>query len=157
MTNISIKFSQGVMSQQQNWAIRATGQLLSLSTQLVMFIQYYGVGTRKLVHEYKTVCRSNFFGGTSLWCAAISCHITPSVDDPFDFYAHHLKFQYHQVEEETELQAPGLAGILELGPNSEPHGNNRSFPETCESARVPVKKIGSRDSIFGLVNSTYFF
>ena len=51
----------------------------------------------------------------------------------------------------------GLAGISGLGPNSEPRGNNHSFPETCERARVPVKKIGSRDSIFGLVNSTYFF
>ena len=51
----------------------------------------------------------------------------------------------------------GLAGISGLGPNSEPRGNNRSFPETRERNRVPVKKIGSRDSIFGLVNSTYFF
>ena len=50
----------------------------------------------------------------------------------------------------------GLAGISELGPNSEPCGNNWSFADTCERARVPVKKIGSRDSIFGLVNSTYF-
>ena len=50
----------------------------------------------------------------------------------------------------------GLAGISELGPNLEPRGNNRSFPETREHPRVPVKKIGSRDSIFGLVNSTYF-
>ena len=50
----------------------------------------------------------------------------------------------------------GLAGISGLGPNSEPLGNNRSFPETRERARAPVKKIGSRDSIFGLVNSTYF-
>ena len=48
-----------------------------------------------------------------------------------------------------------LAGISGLGPNSEPRGNNRSFPET--RARAPVKKIGSRDSIFGLVISTYFF
>ena len=38
-----------------------------------------------------------------------------------------------------------------------PRGNNRSFPETRERERVPVKKIGSRDSIFGLVNSTYSF
>ena len=38
-----------------------------------------------------------------------------------------------------------------------PRGNNRSFPETHERERVPVKKIGSRDSIFGLVNSTYSF
>ena len=51
----------------------------------------------------------------------------------------------------------GLAGISGLGPNSEPRGNNRSFPETRECARVPVKKIRSRDSILGLVNSTYFF
>ena len=51
----------------------------------------------------------------------------------------------------------GLAGISGLGPNSEPRGNNRSFPETRERNRVPVKKIGSRDSIFGLVNSTYHF
>ena len=51
----------------------------------------------------------------------------------------------------------GLAGISRLGPNSEPRGNNRSIPETRERARAPVKKIGSRDSIFGLVNSTYFF
>ena len=51
----------------------------------------------------------------------------------------------------------GLAGISRLGPNSEPRGNNRSFPETRERAHVPMKKIGSRDSIFGLVNSTYFF
>ena len=50
----------------------------------------------------------------------------------------------------------GPAGISRLGPNSEPRGNNRSFPETRERARAPVKKIGSRDSIFGLVNSTYF-
>ena len=50
-----------------------------------------------------------------------------------------------------------LAGISGLGPNSEPRGNNRSFPETRERACAPVKKIGSRDSIFGLVNSTYFF
>ena len=62
----------------------------------------------------------------------------------------------------AELPGPGrswimeLAGISGLGPNSEPHGNNRSFPETRERARAPVKKIGSRDSIFGLVNSTYF-
>ena len=51
----------------------------------------------------------------------------------------------------------GLATISGLGLNSEPRGNNRSFPETHERDRVPVKKIGSRDSIFGLVNSTYFF
>ena len=50
-----------------------------------------------------------------------------------------------------------LAGISELGPHSEPRGNNQSFPETGERAPVPVKKIGSRNSIFGLVNSTYFF
>ena len=37
----------------------------------------------------------------------------------------------------------GLAEISRLGPNSEPRGNNRSFPETRERARVPVKKIGS--------------
>ena len=48
----------------------------------------------------------------------------------------------------------GLAGILGLGLNSEPRGNNRSYPETRERARVPMKKIGSRDSYFGLVNST---
>ena len=41
--------------------------------------------------------------------------------------------------------------------DSEPRGNNRSFPGTRDRARVPVKKIGSRDSIFGLVNSTYLF
>ena len=51
----------------------------------------------------------------------------------------------------------GPAGISRLGPNSEPRGNNRSFSETRERARAPVKKIGSSDSIFGLVNSTYFF
>ena len=51
----------------------------------------------------------------------------------------------------------GLAGISGLGPNSEPRGNNRSFLETRERDRVPVKKIGSRDSIFGLINSTYSF
>ena len=51
----------------------------------------------------------------------------------------------------------GLAGISGLGPNSEPRGNNRSFPETREHDRVPVKKIRSRDSIFGLVNSTHSF
>ena len=51
----------------------------------------------------------------------------------------------------------GPAGISRLGPNSEPRGNNRSFPETRERDRVPVKKIGSLDSIFGLVNSKYFF
>ena len=50
-----------------------------------------------------------------------------------------------------------LAGISELGPNSEPRGNNRSFQETRKHACVPVKKIGSRDSILGLVNSTYSF
>ena len=60
-----------------------------------------------------------------------------------------------QVEAEAELR--GLTGISGLGPNSEPRGNNRSFPETRERDRVPVKKIGSRDSIFGLVNSTYSF
>ena len=49
----------------------------------------------------------------------------------------------------------GLAGISGLGPNSEPRGNNRSFPETRERTRVPMKKIGSRDSFFGLVNSSY--
>ena len=38
-----------------------------------------------------------------------------------------------------------------------PHGSNRSFLETHEHAQVPVKKIGSCDSIFGLVNSPYFF
>ena len=51
---------------------------------------------------------------------------------------------------------PGLAGISDSGPNLGPHGSNRSFPETHMHARVPVKKIGSCDSIFGLVNSTYF-
>ena len=51
----------------------------------------------------------------------------------------------------------GLAGISGLGPNSEPRGNNRPFPETRERAGLPVKKIGAHDSIFGLVNSTYFF
>ena len=51
----------------------------------------------------------------------------------------------------------GLAGISGLGPNSEPRGNNRSFPETGERGRASVKKIGLRDSIFGLVNSTYSF
>ena len=51
----------------------------------------------------------------------------------------------------------GPAGISRLGPNSELRGNNRSFPETRERDRVLVKKIGSRDSIFGLVNSTYSF
>ena len=50
----------------------------------------------------------------------------------------------------------GLAGISGLGPNSEPRRNIRSFQETRERARAPVKKIGSCDSIFGLVNSTYF-
>ena len=50
-----------------------------------------------------------------------------------------------------------LAGISGLGLNSDPCGNNRSFPETRERDRVPVKKIGSLDSIFGLVNSTYSF
>ena len=51
----------------------------------------------------------------------------------------------------------GLAGISGLGPNTEPRGNNRSFPETRKRTCVPANKIGSRDSIFGLVNSTYFF
>ena len=51
----------------------------------------------------------------------------------------------------------GLAGFSELGPNSEPRGNNQSLTETHEHARVPVKKIRSRDSIFGLINSKYFF
>ena len=51
----------------------------------------------------------------------------------------------------------GLAGFSGLGPNSEPRGNNRSFPETRECDRVPVKKIRSCDLIFSLVNSTYFF
>ena len=60
----------------------------------------------------------------------------------------------HQVEAEV-LRITGLAGISGLGPNSEPRGNSRSFPETRERARVPVKKIRSHDSIFSLVNSTY--
>ena len=51
----------------------------------------------------------------------------------------------------------GLAGFSGLGPNSEPRGNKRSFPETRECDRVPVKKIRSCDLIFSLVNSTYFF
>ena len=51
----------------------------------------------------------------------------------------------------------GLVGISELGSNLEPRANNRSFPETRGRACVPTKKIGSRDSIFGLVNSTHFF
>ena len=51
----------------------------------------------------------------------------------------------------------GLAGISWLGLNSEPRGNNQSFPETRERDRVPVNNIGSRGSIFGLVNSTYSF
>ena len=37
------------------------------------------------------------------------------------------------------------------------HGSTRSLPDTRERARVPVKKIVLRDSIFDLVNSTYFF
>ena len=41
-------------------------------------------------------------------------------------------------------QNSGLAGILELGLNSDPRGNNRLFPETHELASVPAKKIGSR-------------
>ena len=48
-----------------------------------------------------------------------------------------------------------LAGISVLGPNSVRRGSNQSIPETCEHARVLVKKIGSRDTIFSLVNSTY--
>ena len=69
-----------------------------------------------------------------------------------------LKFQIYPI-----LTGPGRswiagpAGISRLGPNSEPRGNNRSFPETRERDRVPAKKIGSRDSIFGLVNFTYSF
>ena len=51
----------------------------------------------------------------------------------------------------------GLAGISGLGLNSEPCGNNRSLPETCDNDCVPVKKIGSRDSILGLANCTYSF
>ena len=51
----------------------------------------------------------------------------------------------------------GMAGIWGLGLNSEPLRNNQSFLETRERARVPVKKIRSLDSIFGLVNSTYLF
>ena len=49
----------------------------------------------------------------------------------------------------------GSGRDFRVGPNSEPRGNNRSFPETRERDRVPVKSIGSRDSIFGLVNFTY--
>ena len=41
-------------------------------------------------------------------------------------------------------QNSGLAGILELGLNSDPRRNNRLFPETHELASVPAKKIGSR-------------
>ena len=67
-------------------------------------------------------------------------------------------FSGYQVKAEAELRGwQPVAGISGLGPNSEPRGNNRSFPETRERDCVPVKKIGSRDSIFGLVNSTYSF
>ena len=48
----------------------------------------------------------------------------------------------------------GVGRDFRVGPE---FGNNRSFPETRERDRVPVKKIGSRDSIFSLVNSTYPF
>ena len=57
----------------------------------------------------------------------------------------------------------GLAAISDSGPNLGPRGSNRSFQETRDRGCVPVKKIGSRDSIFSLVylflatNSTYFF
>ena len=67
--------------------------------------------------------------------------------------------QVHILRSRPKLNygAGTVAAISGLGPNSEPRGNNQSFPETCERACVPAKKIGSRDSIFGLVNSTYFF
>ena len=45
---------------------------------------------------------------------------------------------------------------FDLGRNSEPSGNDRSFLETRERAYEQVK-IRSRDSIYHLVNSTYFF
>ena len=77
---------------------------------------------------------------------------------------HHVRNRFHAMEHQHmkltgrgRSWIAGLAGISGLGPNSEPRGNLRSFPETRERARAPVKKIGSRDSIFGLVNSTYFF
>ena len=67
--------------------------------------------------------------------------------------------QYHarckQVEAEAELR--GWQGFQGWARISETRGNNRSLPETRECVRVPVNKIGSRDSIFGLVNSTHFF
>ena len=34
-------------------------------------------------------------GGASFRCAAISCHFVPGVNNLVDFYATHLKRQYH--------------------------------------------------------------
>ena len=67
----------------------------------------------------------------------------------------HKSCLLNQVEAKAELR--GWQGFRCWAQISEPRGNNRSFPETRKRARVPLKKIGSRDSIFGLVNSTYFF
>ena len=59
----------------------------------------------------------------------------------------------NQVEVEAELRGwQGFRGWDRIRSHAE---TTKSFPETCERARVPMKKMGSRDSIFGLVNSTY--
>ena len=68
-----------------------------------------------------------------------------------------VRWEGHQGTGRGRSWITGLARISGLGPNSEPRGNNRSFPETRERDRVLMRKIGSRDSIFGLVNSTYSF
>ena len=75
---------------------------------------------------------------------------------------HHLgPFSVSSSAGRGRSRITGLTGISGLGPNSEPCGNNRSFPETRERARVPVKKIGSPGGgwsyIFPTLNSIPFF
>ena len=61
----------------------------------------------------------------------------------------------NQVKAEAELRGwQGFQGWAQIWSHAE---KKTSFPETREHARVPVRKIGSRDSIFHLVNSTYIF
>ena len=57
---------------------------------------------------------------------------------------------WHQLSSEGRVWTLESAEIWGHG------GSNWLFPLTPERARVPVKKIGSRDSILGLFNSTYF-
>ena len=60
----------------------------------------------------------------------------------------------YQVEAEAELQGwHGLRGWTRIRSHAETTDHSRKL--AC--ARVPVKKIGSRDLIFGLVNFTQFF